>query len=467
MLLLLSCNEFSVGIDCKTKIIFTFISNIMINSMLSRQHFNYIQIVLFVAVSIIVLIKPLTYFPDSQGYVDMTINRSPMYPLFIGVLQQIFGSYFELVCKVLQLLIGLIAIRYFIQLLQKLLKLKGIWLLLLTLILLIPYAYNLNIANNLLSEALSYPLYLLVCALLLKALLTGRKKHLLSVTPVLFLLLLTRSQFIFIIPIALFIYVWISVRQRTFKKQFGILVIIAILPVLTSLTDKTYHKIVNGHFVSTQWTGFHFLSMAMFVADAEDVALFSSEKEQDYYTGVYNELARKGLNKNHLHLTSASNAAATYRANYSEIAVGTVFQHGKEILNTTNNLSENEEYIAVEAISRNMALPLILNNFRNWFKLYVQNFTAGFGSSKYALLFLILLGFGVIRMRKQPTAVIKTIAFGSFINVANIALVALGPHTIKRLTFYNDWVLFLIIFLVLNALLTSEENKSPKTDEQF
>lgn len=56
----------------------------------------------------------------------------------------------------------------------------------------------------------------------------------------------------------------------------------------------------------------------------------------------------------------------------------------------------------------------------------------------------------------MSTNKVKFIIIGSLFTILNVAIVAIGMETIKRFTFYNDWIFFLIIFVFLDTFI---ENK--------
>ena len=99
-----------------------------------------------------------------------------------------------------------------------------------------------------------------------------------------------------------------------------------------------------------------------------------------------------------------------------------------------------------------MTPPLILNNWKLWIKLYIKNFLNAFNNTKYALLIFIILFFSLIKLKKKPSKEIKFIFLGSLFLISNVLIIAIGMHTVKRFTFYNDWLIFLIIFILLNTL---------------
>ena len=388
-------------------------------------------------------------FPDSEGYLTMSIIRSPIYPIFLYVLKLIFNTFFEVATIFFQILFNIFSIHYLVRNLKKHIKINPIWYLLLTIILLFPCVYNLNISNRFLSESISYSLYLLVISNFINAFLKENNKYILYSIPLLIILILTRSQFLFLVPIGILIILWTSIKENKLKKNSWLLIAFLCIPIITTITDKTYHSIVHDHFVSTPWAGIHLITPAFFVADKEDSKLYNDPAEKEFFTKVYRRLEKDKLNLNTLDL-SKTDETSFYIQNFSKIANQTVYSYGKNIL--PKDLSENEKFIALDKITKNMAPPLILNNWKLWTKLYFKNFLNAFNNAKYALLIFIILFFALIKLNKRPSNEIKFIFLGSLFLICNVLIVAIGMHTVKRFTFYNDWVIFLIIFILLNTL---------------
>ena len=405
--------------------------------------------VLFIITSIVVLSNPITLHPDSYGYIEMYFNRTPVYPLFVGFVKAIFGNYFQPALKVLQLGIGLYAIWFFILQLRKHISLQTLWYLILTAILIIPYVYNHRIANNVLTEAIAYPLYLLTTIHFIIFFFKERTKHLGYGLVFLFILLLTRKQFLYFVPIGIAILLWIGFKSKTFKRHIPYLITLVLLPFLVSLTDSTYHKIVHEHFTNTPWTGIHLLAPAMYVADKEDASIYTSEEEKIYFNAIFSEIEQNKYNKEAA-VSNGEDIISHYISNFARIANSTIYPIGKELYEP--DLSEDDALIKIDKTTTAMALPLILDNFKAWSAIYIKNFIYGFENSKYVLLYIILFLFGLSKLNTQKTNVYKAIAFVTCITLSNMAIVAIGMHTLKRFTFYNDWVLFFIIFILLNVI---------------
>ena len=101
-----------------------------------------------------------------------------------------------------------------------------------------------------------------------------------------------------------------------------------------------------------------------------------------------------------------------------------------------------------------MVLPLITNNFGAYCKIYFQNFTKGIGTSKQLLLYLILLGYFLYNYKKTSVIIVLML----LLLLANITLVTLAEHVISRYTFYNNWVLIVIIlYLLQNNIKTRND----------
>ncbi|RFN58560.1 glycosyltransferase family 39 protein [Marixanthomonas ophiurae] len=415
------------------------------------KQFNLCVGALFCTVSILVFISPIALQPDSLGYIDVWFNRTPVYPLFVNTVLAIFGDYYKTALKVLQLLLGLASVWFFITQLRKHISLQTFWYLLLTGILLIPYVYNHKIANNILTEAIAYPLYLLTTAHFLLFFFKEHTKNLSYALIFLFILLLTRKQFLYFVPIGLVILFWVSYKSKTFKRNIPHLIVLVLLPFVVSLTDSTYHKIVHGHFTNTPWTGIHLLAPAMYVADKEDVAIYTSEEEKAYFNAIYTEIEENNFNEAAA-ISEGQDVISHYIANFAKIANGTIYPIGKE--RYEKELSEDDALIKVDETTTAMAIPLIKDNFKKWLSLYIKNFSYGFENSKYVLLFVILFLFGISKINVSNTNRFKAIAFVTCVTISNIAIVAVGMHTLKRFTFYNDWVLFFVIFILLNSIST-------------
>lgn len=418
---------------------------------LSKKQSNIFIGILFLITFVMVLRKPTNYFPDSTGYLNMMINRTPGYPSFLKLIQSIFGSNFDVALRFIQTAIGCFSVYFFIRKIQSINLLNNFYSCCFSVVLLFPFLLDFRIGNNVLSEALSYSLYLIVTGYFIVFFISKNKKELYYALPFLGILLITRYQFIYLIPVAFLMIFWISFKEKQWKTYRLAMLLFLCLPMITSFVDRTYHKVVHNHFVSTPWTGMNIITAPFYVSDADDEAIFSDPQEKQFFQNTYKDLVRENLNIHHLEGRQNTNKTAVYVQEFASITMGPIFNNGNAVLDAS--LSEDEKYIALEKMTSSMSKPLILDNFKEWTKLYIGNLVYyGFGGIKQVLLYLFMLLCSFIGIIKYNTKTYKILLLISVLLISNLVLVAIGMHAITRFTFYNDWVLFLTIFILLNSL---------------
>lgn len=417
---------------------------------LSKKQSNIIIGILFLVAFIWILRRPTNYFPDSTGYLNMMINRTPGYTLFLKLIESIFGSNFDVALRLIQTGIGCFSVYFFIQKMRSVQLLNEFYCCCASVVLLFPFIHGAHIGNNVLSEAISYAMYLIIAGYFITFFITQNKKELYKAIPVLGLLLITRYQFIYLLPVAFLMIIWINLKQKQWKQYRVVMLLLLCLPIMTALIDKTYHKIVHNHFVSTPWTGMNIATAAFYVSDEEDESIFEDAQQKEFFNATYKDLAKKRLNIHHLQRRINQSKTKVYLEEFARIQMGSIFKKGNAVLDTT--LSEDEKYIALDTMTTSMSKSLIKNNFFEWIKLYIGNLINGFGGIKNVLIYGFILLFSFLGAIKYHTKTYKVLLLISVLLISNIAIVAIGMHTIERFTFYNDWVLFLTIIILLNSL---------------
>jgi len=406
--------------------------------------------ILFLITFVVVLNYPVAFFPDSQGYIDMHIIRTPGYPLFLQLIQTIFGDYYETATVIVQILFGCFSVYYFIDKLRSNKILNEFFSVCFAFTLLLPFLAGLKIANNILTESISYSLYLLLVAKFISFFISKQVKELYYSLPILVFLLITRYQFIYLIPVALGIICWISYQQKSFKKHAIIIVLFITLPLITSLMDRTYHKVVHGHFVSTPWTGMNMITAPFFISDAEDEVIFEDSTEKEFFQKAHKALIDKNMNINNLGESAKLSPTQFYIGNFAYIAMGPILKSGREVLG--NSLNKTEFFIKLDNITNRMTKPLIIDNFSKWKRIYIQNAIHGFGGFKNVILYIFIALCSLFFLWKKDQTIYKVLGLSSLVLIANVLIVAIGMHAVIRFTFYNDWVIFLTIFVLLNSL---------------
>ena len=412
-----------------------------------------IGIFIYLVFLIVMMLVGVIDEPDSAGYIDTLINRPPLYPLLIDLFQLVFGDGFYGPLLLFQLLLGVAAMYSFIRTLNMLFS-PNAWVLLgFSLIVMAPYYFYLKLGNMIMTEGLAYPLFLYFMSFLFRGFFFERRKDLYLSLLILFLLNITRGQFLFVFPLVFVMIVYLMIRYRALKKYLLILLLLPAIPIVGSLVDKTYHKLYHGHFVSTPWTGLHISALPFFVSDEEDYNIFETTEEQEYFRHVYRELTLAGLTLHEFNKThTGSRGFGFYAENSTNIANGIIDGKG------THFFDEEElevRWILNDRMSKKMAFPLILDNFGTWSKFYIMNIIAGMGHEKLLFLYPIFLLFSLVYIIIRRFQRLDVYIFLCFLMaLSNIALVAFAqPLTFYRYTIYGDFLIYSAIVILLSHRL--------------
>lgn len=134
--------------------------------------------------------------PDSFAFLEMSINRSPLYVLFLKLFTTLFGDNYLWPLIGVQFLAIVFSTHFLLKTIKKQFDLHFIEKLVLQFILLSPSVYFNYTTGSVHSEAVSHPLVLLVFAFGFKAFASTSIRPLLKSIIPLYFLILTRGQFI-------------------------------------------------------------------------------------------------------------------------------------------------------------------------------------------------------------------------------------------------------------------------------
>jgi hypothetical protein len=394
------------------------------------------------------------YYPDSDGYLNMWLIRSCGYPLFIAFFKLVFGAGYISFLLLAQFLLSIAGCCYLTRCIRKTISLNK-WLTLIVFgFLTVPVVYEIKVSNSILSESLAYPLYLFIVGNLLLAFVGNQLKNYYSLFFLSYLLILIRGQFLFIIPV-LIIGILILTLKKGFTKEASLLIFFAFLiPITAMATDVIFHKIAHNKAIATPWTGIQMAALPFFVADKNDAALFDSKIEQDYFNHIYKKLQDKKIALNQLY--PDQDPMEFYFSNYTVICNKTLNDDGLDFFNA--NWSIDEKIIQNEKITAAIAIPLLKDNFKEWFGIYIQNARKGLGSAKMMLLYTTLLVLSIFVFLKKEKKHALFILMGLLLLFGNVFLVALVEPVLSRYTFYNNWILItIILFLFQNTFLKNTD----------
>lgn len=425
-------------------------------NILSKQFLlkNKVSICIYIIVGIIVISKGAIYFPDSYTFLDMALNHSPFYCVFLKIITSIFCDYFELPLIIIQYIIIVFGVNFFVKILNNVFNLHRVGFIIVQLICLAPCVYVHDLGSAILSEALTYPLFLVIFALTLKLFVEENLKHLYTICVLLFILILTRGQFLALIPALFLVVGYIIYKTKSFSKNFYFLLILIALPFTTSFGERVYNKVVFGYFINNAMNYVHLISSPFYISNESDVNLFTSEEEKTYFKLIHNSLKEAELTRNQ---NLDKDDYMVYQSNFAKICNRRILDLGLDF-QKKKGLNFVEQNLALNQLCSKMVYPLVKQNFKVWLKLFIKNLKNSFGSSKQMLFFLVLLFYALVNLFKTNKNIYKFIIIATLFMFANNTLISLVVHSIKRYIFYFDWVIMATFIILLNEIFKIETN---------
>lgn len=437
------------------------------NSIKSRRTFWIVTWLLFVFTSIYIFSLGPTLGGDSYGYLRMDSLRPLGYPLFLYIFR-IFGDYQLLAVMIVQILLNIAAVFFFLEKIKKLFNLQLIH----TLFLLPFFLFGLVFYSRpdaILTEAVSFPLFLIISVYVIEGILNKKLRSLYTAILLNTVLYVVREQFIFMFPLIAFISFYVILlngydNQQIIKKTSMVVAAILLCLVSASLLNKTYHYIYHGTF-SNPHMNVSFFPTAIYISSPEDVQLFEDPAVKQSYLKIYELIEQEGLTMNHF-----------YQHLYPEISPenrrrSDLIDHYHEHFETIQNITrayyieegalhseQVQNIIARDQQIKTMTIELIKN--KPWMFLYINLsdiLVYGFNNNRaYILLFILLTLISLWSMLKKNQY--GTILFFFLSGHAlNLFASSLSIKIIPRYTFYLTFMISTILVIILIKFLHDDK----------
>lgn len=415
------------------------------------SNYKYFILFAFIVTFFFCIIKDPIVSADTLSYTWAQFYRFPGFVICINIFILIFGKADYGVFLVgFNLIIGFLAIYYTLKKFSEFLKLN-IWAkTILFLVLLSPYFTSLLVANRLLSEGLAYPLYILCITFSVAFLFKGERSKIYLLAISFILLALTRGQFILLPFIVAFIYIIKHKKQVLTKPHIYFLIILFLLPVISSTLDKTYRKIAYNHFEKTPFSYVNAITLPLFVSKKEDVLLFKNKDEKNIFEMSYNRIDSLNLLSSKVEGSNFDKFWVYYN-NIPEICNHNIHTQGSNYyINQGFTLSES--YLLTEQSCKKMMPQLIKSNYKTYISLYYNNLIYGYKSVFIFVFFLIILLFSTYKVFINYNKIDVFLFFAASLIISNSFIVAVACHSKSRYVFYNYFLAFLITYLIFNRI---------------
>lgn len=245
------------------------------------------------------------YLGDTFQHENQFVTREPGYALLIQLLRRISPDNHYQLLIVVQNILAVAANTIFICVLRRELKVKWYILPLFVIMLLAPHimtpiasASKMVITNSLLSEGISYSLYLFYIMYILKAIwrreLLGRDSRLAFLWAI--LVSLVRGQFMILILVWFLAMGLLALLQKRWKQIMILVVMLAAAFAGRGLIVKTYNYCEQGLFVNTVSGKAMSVANVLYVADREDGEAIEDAALRDVYYEIFDRAYADGMN---------------------------------------------------------------------------------------------------------------------------------------------------------------------------
>ncbi|MDY8136427.1 hypothetical protein [Aquimarina sp. 2201CG5-10] len=425
---------------------------------------NIHRITVYLVIILYVVFLGVITEPDTGNYAHLTIIAPPGYPIFLFVFKKLLGeeSYFSFVVGA-QLIFCVISCVYLIKVLHRVFGVKKNLLILLDIILLAPlFIPQFLVANRIVSQGLSYPFFLLIIAFFIEGIFEKKRRSFWYMLLALFVGLLVRTQFFFIIPVLMLVLGYFWKVKKGFRLYGRPLLVLIAIPIIASLVDKTFHYAVSDRFVSTAHTGVQMMTMPLFVADPEDYKVYDDLETQEYFKYVYKTAVDKKITDDYYVPAFGDNVYQYFHYNYVNISYVVLSKEGRQFLmpsdpNSVDALIMNDKFLI------SMWFPLFWDNLAKCIDLFYKNVKHALGGFYMMLVYLmVLIGSLIIWIKRGEKLALFSLVLMLLV-FSNVVLVCLVEHSIDRFMMYQHWMLPVLLVLLYNKIIL-DKNKESLTD---
>lgn len=430
--------------------------------------------------SIIFLIASIIHGPqfarDTIDYIAGSIIRPPLPCIIFDSVRFLFGKAYACAYLVVQT-VGIIgAAYYFTEIFRKSMKITLQYSFIVFIVLLSPIIIG-WMGSFMLTEAISYALFLLSFALVLSLINDySLFKHIILSFLVLSNML-NRPQMLFFYLIYTAVSVYILVRKNGTRK--GILLSVVTVAMLAGcyvVIEGGYNYLKHGIFARSDFTGKSQLAASLlYLSDAKDVRLFENKPYYPAMVQIYAEMDEYKLFAKYRHDFDMSYAqywdsgirpVGIYRATSSRGDVinwhtlarnlyaqefGVKFKRNDWLDATAIDYSNSRKWLVMSKNAEDIAITLFKKQWFSYFKLFGSRLKKHFPVFSMMLLLVLL---AVFFMRIRPIS--DFFGLSLFATVANILLVGSCTTLQWRYTFYTD------VLIVISALLIVYEFNNRK-----
>lgn len=422
----------------------------------SKTAENVVIFTILFLVLLLAFIKGPAISPDSGSYEGYSIVRIGMYPLLISFFKFCFKAHAFKSLAIFQTMLTLSAIYGLSNFLRSQFKLPFYAYAAIICVFLFPSVSH-AAAWDILSESISYPLFLLTTWSFLKVLTNKTKIEATIFTTLLFLLCFTRQQFMFFYVVSFIysFYLLVFSKKQTSKQLF----LKTVLSLCTFfIAERGYHAIYHGHFAGTPFVGTQFLMRPLFIATNEALNSIEEPKQQQFISEVTAELKKNDIINPGQPSKELYAYEYFYNTMYHKIS-SKIWNKvwSKSALDKTfgKDLSNFQVQQIIDNNALMIGLKLIQANFLPTVTYYIKDTIRGMGGYS-CFFFMIVLSLSCIaaafKSKKLNLLYLSTLC-SIVMHLGNSSLVCLFEPPLTRYVYSTNALFFVMVIIFLTKLL--------------
>lgn len=401
--------------------------------------------VVFVFSFVYLVVKPAVFSPDSYSYLRADMYRFPGYVAFLRISKFVFGEQiYPYFVVVFQTAFALIAVYFLYKKVSIFFKMNLFFKTVLLGVLLLPFFSSLNIANEVSAEAISYGLYLFICSYIVDFLFKNLYKAVFYMAIAVFLLSLTRGQFIIIPWIIAFLFVLKERKQFFLRKNIIALLVLLMLPFITKFADRTYRKIFFNEFVETPYSFVNSVTLPLFIASEKDTLQLTNPDTKQIFKHSLKTI--DSLQLRSIYAETNTEQYKLFHDNFPKICNQNIHDYGKHYFYKPE--APHQATVEIEKTSKELFFVLVKNNFTQWISLYFEGMKHGFKSVFILIFVLVMLFISGWKTFMRFDSLWAMVFLGTLCLLSNSMIVALACHSIDRYLFYNWFFMVIIIYAI-------------------
>ncbi len=403
------------------------------------------------------LLRGVRFGGDTLTYIEASDYRSPGYVWLVRAYNALLASpesaaepehYIYLVG--LQILFGLLGCWLLARSLRHSFALPSWLAAVVYLTLLTPYFFgDYRFGNSIQSEGVTYPLFLIAFSLLLQGLTRKNLAYLFAFLPPLFLLVITRKQFLFVYPafVIVLLYVVLFFPRDALKKALLAVCFIAIV-VAANLVERADIHARTGKFETIPFTGIQLIAAPLYLSREADKAAFADSPDK---MELFEEFREKAVARGrHLEAVTGKEIPVNHYYNHFAASYGFIV---RQVVVRTLRERGTTDWFEIDAITTDMARKLIWSNPLGFIQMYFHNVKFALGGYYMMLFLAVIFCLAFVMHLAQRDKLSLCLFFAILFHFGNLTTVALVETIIRRYSSYTETVLTAVLIIATYLLL--------------